>query len=69
MDHDVMVTEYLRIYFTCHPEELPKDPEKAFELISKLHKKYRNTFIDDFKIKSSKFVDKFMDKEEKERHY
>jgi hypothetical protein len=69
MDKDIMVTEYIRIYFSCHPQELPKDPEKAFQLMSQLHKKYKNIFIDDFKAKSSKFVDKFMDKDEKERYY
>jgi len=69
MDKDLIVTEYIRIYFTCHPEELPKDPEKAFQLMSQLHKKYKNIFIDDFKTKSTKFVDKFMDKEEKDRYY
>jgi hypothetical protein len=63
MDKDLMVSEYLKIYFTCHPEELPKDPEKAFALMSKLHKKYKNIFIDDFKTKSGKFVDKFIDEE------
>jgi curved DNA-binding protein CbpA len=61
MDKDQIVSEYLKIYFSCHPGELPKDPDKAFQLISKLHKKYKNTFIDDFKAKSGKFVDKFMD--------
>ena len=69
MDKDMMVSEYIRIYFSCHPQELPKDPEKAFQLMSQLHKKYKNIFIDDFKTKSSKFVDKFMDKDEKERYY
>ena len=56
-----MVSEYLKIYFSCHPEELPKDPQKAFELMSQLHKKYKNIFIDDMKTKSGKFVNKFMD--------
>jgi hypothetical protein len=69
MDKDIMVSEYIRIYFSCHPQELPKDPEKAFQLMSQLHKKYKNIFMDDFKAKSSKFVDKFMDKDEKERYY
>ena len=49
MDKDILISEYLKIYFSCHPEELPKDPEKAFELLGKLHKKYKSRFIDDFK--------------------
>jgi hypothetical protein len=65
MDKDQIIAQYLKIYFTCHPGELPKDPAKAFELMSKLHKKYKNTFIDDFKSKSGKFVDKFMDDDKK----
>ena len=69
MDKDHMVSEYLKIYFSCHPGELPKDPEKAFDLMSKLHKKYKNIFIDDFKTKSGKFVDKFMDKNKKDEYY
>jgi hypothetical protein len=68
MDKDLMVSEYLKIYFSCHPEELPKDPQKAFELMSKLHKKYKNIFIDDMKTKSGKFVDKFMD-DDKDTYY
>jgi hypothetical protein len=68
MDKDIMVTEYLKIYFTCHPSELPKDPQKAFELMSRLHKKYKNIFIDDFKSKSGKFVDRFMD-DKKDTYY
>jgi len=63
LDKDLMVSEYLKIYFTCHPDELPKDPQKAFELMSTLHKKYKNIFIDDMKTKSGKFVDKFMDED------
>ncbi len=61
MDKDGMVVEFLKIYFSCHPGELPKDPEKAFQLMSRLHKKYKNTLIDNFKSKSGKFVDRFMD--------
>jgi len=68
MDKDLMVSEYLKIYFSCHPEELPKDPKKAFELMSQLHKKYKNIFIDDMKTKSGKFVDKFMD-DDKDTYY
>jgi hypothetical protein len=70
MDKDQIVSEYVKIYFTCHPGELPKDPDKAFELMGKLHKKYKNRFIDDFKAKSGKFVDKFIeDDDEKGRYY
>jgi len=68
LDKDLMVSEYLKIYFSCHPEELPKDPQKAFELMSQLHKKYKNIFIDDMKTKSGKFVEKFMD-DDKDTYY
>ena len=61
MDKDMVVVEFLKIYFNCHPEELPKDPQKAFEMMTNLHKKYKGIFIDDFKSRSGKFVDKFMD--------
>ncbi len=62
-----MISEYLKIYFSCHPEELPKDPEKAFELLGTLHKKYKNRFIDDFKAKSGKFVDRFIEDDDGEK--
>ena len=68
MDKDLLVVEFLKIYFNSHPAELPKDPQKAFDLMSKLHKKYKNIFIDDFKSKSEKFVNKFMD-EKKDKYY
>jgi hypothetical protein len=68
MDKDMLVVEYLKIYFNAHPGELPKDPQKAFDLMSKLHKKYKKIFIDDFKTKSGKFVDKFMD-DKKDTYY
>jgi len=68
MDKDLMVIEYLKVYFGAHPDELPKDPQKAFELMNKLHKKYKTIFIDDFKTKSGKFVDKFMD-DKKDTYY
>jgi len=68
MDHDQVVSEYVKIYFTCHPGELPKDPDKAFELMARLHKKYKNRFLDDFKSKSGKFVDKFIDDDDKGRY-
>ncbi len=61
MDKDSLVIEYIKIYFNCYPDELPKDPEKAMQKIQEFHKKYKNKLIDEFKTKSGKFVDKFMD--------
>ena len=48
MDKDILVAEYLKIYFSCHPEELPKDPQAAFDLMSKLHKKGPQCFCNYF---------------------
>lgn len=61
MDKDQLVVEYLRIYFNSHPEKVPEDTEKAFELFQKLHKKYKHKFIVTFKEKSEKYVDRFFD--------
>ena len=61
MDKDLIVVEYLKIYFNSHPEKVPEDTEKAFELFKQLHKKYKAKFITDFKQKSEKYVDRFFD--------
>ena len=68
MDKDAIAIEYVKMYFACHPEELPKDSMKALEVMQEFHKKYKNKIIDDFKTKSDKYVDKFMD-DKKDRYY
>jgi hypothetical protein len=65
MDNDSIVVEYLKIYFSSHPERVPEDTDKAFEMFQKLHKKYKTKFITDFKQKSEKFVDRFFDDKDK----
>ena len=67
MDKEMVVVEYLKIYFNSHPEKVPEDDDKAFELFKKLHKKYKTQFITDFKQKSEKYVDRFFD--EKDQKY
>ncbi|MGD9486878.1 MAG: hypothetical protein AB7W47_02545 [Calditrichaceae bacterium] len=69
MDKDSVVVEYLKIYFRSHPDLVPDDADKAFELFQKMHKKYKNKFMDDFKQKSEKFVDKFFDDKDKNKYY
>jgi hypothetical protein len=68
MDKDAIAIEYVKIYFACHPEELPNDQMKALEKMREFHKKYKNKIIEDFKSKSDKYVDKFMD-DKKDRYY
>ncbi len=65
MDKDLMAVEYLKIYFNSHPEEVPGDPERALEKFQQLHKKYKSKFLNDYKQRSEKFVDKFFDDKDK----
>jgi len=69
MDKDLMTVEYLKIYFSTHPEKVPDDADKAFELFQKLHKKYKGKFLSDMKQRSEKFVDKFFDESDKKKYY
>ena len=64
MDKDLLTAEFLKIYFASHPDKMPEDSDKAFEVFHKLHKRYKAKFIIDFKQKSEKFVDKFFDDDE-----
>ena len=41
MDKDLIVVEYIKIYFDSHPEKVPEDADQAFELFKKMHKKYK----------------------------
>ena len=61
MDKDMIVVEYLKIYFNSHPAKVPEDTDKAFEMFQKLHKKYKVKFLADFKQKSERYVDQFFD--------
>ena len=61
MDKEHAAIEYVKIYFNSHPDKVPEDVDKAFELFQRIHKKYKSKMITDFKQKSEKFVDKFFD--------
>ena len=67
MDKDLIAVEFLKIYLRSHPDQVPSDPEKALEKFQKLHKKYKSKFLNDFKQRSEKFVDKFFD--DKDQNY
>ncbi len=69
MDKDHMTVEYLKIYFASHPDKVPEDADKAFELFQKLHRKYKGKFLSDMKQRSEKFVDKFFDDSDKKKYY
>ena len=64
MDKDALAVEFLKIYFNSHPKKVPEDTDKAFELITNLHKKYKGKVIGDLKNKSEKFVDNYFDKKD-----
>ncbi|RMG65234.1 MAG: hypothetical protein D6715_08735 [Calditrichaeota bacterium] len=60
MDFKQIALEYVKLYFTCHPEELPKDREKAFKEMSRLYTNYKNKLIESAHKKSEDFFsDKF----------
>ncbi len=69
MDKDHLIVEYMRIYFNSHPEKVPDNPDEAFELFQKMHKKYKNKYINEFKEKSEKYVDRFFDRKDKNNYY
>lgn len=61
MDKDAIAVEFLKIYYSCYPGKLSENPDKAFEEMSKLHKKYKGRVIGDLKKKSERFVDNYFD--------
>jgi len=67
MDKDLIVVEYLKIYFNSNPGRVPENPDEAFEMFQKLHKKYKYKIFSDVRQKSEKYVDKFFD--DKTRKY
>jgi hypothetical protein len=64
MDKDELAVEFLKIYFNSHPGKIPENEDKAFELITNLHKKFKNKVIGDLKNKSERFVDNYFDKKD-----
>ena len=69
MDKDLIVVEFLKIYFNSHPEKVPEDTYKAFDFFQQLHKRYKYKFLSDHKQKSEKFVDKFFDEKDRTKYY
>ena len=61
MDKDLIAAEYMKIYFGCHPDQLPKDKNEALKVMMEMHKNYKSKIITDFKNKSEDFVNKFFD--------
>ena len=60
MDFKELALEFVKLYFTCHPDQLPVDKEKAFQEMNKLHGKYKGHLIDKATKKSEDFFsDKF----------
>lgn len=64
MDKDLLAVEFVKIYLSSHPDKISDDPDKAFELISSLHKKYKSKIMGDLKNKSERFVDNYFDKKD-----
>ena len=61
MDKETLAVEFLKIYFKSHPDKIPEDSDKAFEIIQNIHKKFKGKVIGDLKSKSEKFVDKYFE--------
>jgi curved DNA-binding protein CbpA len=60
MDFKELALEFVKLYFSCHPDQLPTDKEKAFQEMNKLHGKYKSHLIDKATKKSEDFFsDKF----------
>ncbi|MEJ2636928.1 MAG: hypothetical protein P8184_16770 [Calditrichia bacterium] len=60
MDFKDLALEFVKIYYACHPQQLPEDKEKAFQEMNSLHGKYKAHLIDKATRKSEDFFsDKF----------
>lgn len=52
--------EFLKVYYSCHPDKLPKEEEKAFKEMSRVFGLFKNKLIDQgFKKNEDFFSDKF----------
>ena len=56
-------------YMKEHPEKVPENADEAFKLFQKMHKKYKAKYINEFKEKSEKYVDRFFDGKDKNNYY
>ncbi len=41
-----MAMEFMKIFYSCHPKQLPEDKDKAFKEMLSLHAKFKNQLID-----------------------
>ncbi|RMG23328.1 MAG: hypothetical protein D6732_24885 [Methanobacteriota archaeon] len=41
-----LAMEFVKIYYSCHPDKLPEDKEKAFKEMVALHSKFKTKLID-----------------------
>ncbi len=41
-----LAMEFVKIYYSCHPNKLPEDQEKAFHDMVKMHSHFKNKLID-----------------------
>lgn len=55
-----MAMEFMKIYYACHPEQLPQDKEKAFKEMLQLHGRYKEHLIEQgIRRNEDFFSDKF----------
>jgi hypothetical protein len=60
MDLKQVAMEYVKVYYSCYPDKLPEDKDKAYEEMSQLYSKYKNKLIQSAQKKSEDFFsDKF----------
>ncbi len=55
MDFNEIALEFVKIYYSCHPDKLPEDKDKAFQEINQLHGKFKSKLIDKAHRKSEDF--------------
>jgi len=55
MDLNDLALEFVRIYYTSHPDKLPEDREKAFQEMNSMHGKYKSHLIATATKKSQDF--------------
>jgi len=59
MDFKELALEFVKIYFSAHPDKVPEDVEKAFQEINRVHGNYKSHLI---KTATKKSEDFFSDK-------